>query len=363
MKDLTIIIPTFNEKDNIFRVYEAIISKIKNNINWEIIFVDDNSSDGTFKEIEKVIAIDKRVRAILRPNRRGLSSAVIEGFLSSYSKFFLVMDGDMQHDQNKINLLYDSINENDLDIVIASRFMNKEKTKPKLKLRFKISKLLINFFSYFTKLKLNDPLSGFFIIKSDLIFTYHNRFSGISFKILLDIILSIGINKLKIKEVPSELNKRESEESKLDTRNMADFLFLIIDKYFGNLIPIRFIKFSLVGCTGVFVQLFFAYILMRFFYLNFYYSNLVSIIIATASNFYLNNYFTYFDKKLRGYNIIIGMLKFQIFCFFGTIINYYVSYSLYNDFENWSIAILVGSFTGAVLNYVINNQFTWKKYS
>ena len=122
----------------------------------------------------------------------------------------------------------------------------------------KLSKLAISFFAKFLKIKLQDPLSGFFIIKSDLIFKYHNRFSGISFKILLDIILSIGIRNLKILEISSELNQRYSEKSKLDTRNVLDFLFLIVDKFFGKIIPLRFIMFSFVGFTGVFVQIFFA---------------------------------------------------------------------------------------------------------
>ena len=145
--------------------------------------------------------------------------------------------------------------------------------------------MVIKFFYKFLNIDLNDPLSGFFIIKKNLILEYHKFFSGISFKILLDIILTIGFRNLKIKELPSDLSDRFNEESKLDIRNIIDFIFLLIDKVFGKIIPLRFIKFSIVGFTGIFVQIFSAYILMRFFLINFNFANPLSIVIATASNF------------------------------------------------------------------------------
>ena len=127
MKDITIIIPTLNEKNNIRLVYDRITEVLQDSLKWEIVFVDDNSKDGTYNEIQKIIDIDSRVRGILRVDRRGLSSAVIDGFLSSSSEYFLVMDGDLQHDHTKISLMYKTIKNNDLDIVIASRFMLKKK--------------------------------------------------------------------------------------------------------------------------------------------------------------------------------------------------------------------------------------------
>jgi dolichol-phosphate mannosyltransferase len=122
MPKLSIVIPTFNEQDNVRPVYEAVAAALADQ-NWEIIFVDDASKDATTAEVMALSGADIRVRLIRRIGRRGLSSACIEGMLASTSEFVAVMDADLQHDENLLPSMLERLEQNSsLDLVVGSRY-------------------------------------------------------------------------------------------------------------------------------------------------------------------------------------------------------------------------------------------------
>ena len=123
-KNISIIIPTLNEKENINKLFYEIKKNLDNqNIIWEVIFVDDSEDNQTANAINKLQNIENNICLIKRFENRGWSSALIQGALSANAEYVIFIDGDLQHPPNKIKNLYDEIRNKNLDIVSASRFL------------------------------------------------------------------------------------------------------------------------------------------------------------------------------------------------------------------------------------------------
>src|SRR5579864_5255786 len=104
--ELTIVTPTFNESRNVALLVAA-VARALSNVRWELIFVDDNSPDGTAERVREIALTDPRIRIVHRHNRRGLSTACVEGILASAAPFVAVMDSDMQHDETILQAMFD----------------------------------------------------------------------------------------------------------------------------------------------------------------------------------------------------------------------------------------------------------------
>ena len=238
---LSIISPTYNEADNIVKF--VIQLSYSQNYDYEIIFVDDNSSDKTHEIIKKISKKKPHVRCIRRIGRRGLSSAVIEGCLSSSSDLLLIMDADLQHDEKKIPLMIKLILEKKLDVVIASRFLIHKKALGLSKYRNALSKFANFLANKISKAQLTDPMSGFFLVKRNVFDQIAPNLSGLCFKILLDI-FSSSKKKLKYKEISFTFKKRVHGESKLDSLVLWEYLLLLWQSKFGNIILQDFFPFA-----------------------------------------------------------------------------------------------------------------------
>ena len=163
---LSIIIPTYNESENIKPLFNR-ITKALTNIKYEIIFVDDNSIDGTIEEIKKLACKHKNIKLIVRRNKRGLSSAILTGFKNAQSQIIAVMDADLQHPPELLPKMFEKIEEC-YDIVIASRYTKGGKIQKWSIFRKIISKtasLIVHIAIPETR-KTKDPLSGFFMLKN-----------------------------------------------------------------------------------------------------------------------------------------------------------------------------------------------------
>ncbi|MCP1195815.1 polyprenol monophosphomannose synthase [Acetobacter senegalensis] len=212
---LSIIVPCYNEAENI-KILVSAIDKALSSVAWEIIFVDDNSPDNTIDVIRECAARDPRIRGIRRVGRKGLSSAVIEGVLSSSAPFAAVMDGDLQHDECCLVPMLREITEHGYDLVVASRYVvgGDDNGLDGIWRHF-LSKGGSSFTRRLLSIQLQDPMSGFFMFKRALFEKTATRMSGAGFKILLDLICSSSL-PLKIKEVPTTFKPRRYGESKLD---------------------------------------------------------------------------------------------------------------------------------------------------
>lgn len=355
--ELSVIVPTFNETDNI----QPLINKLEESlqgISWEVIFVDDDSPDGTSAKVREISLSDRRVRCIQRIGRRGLSSACIEGMLACASPFIAVMDADLQHDESLLTKMLGLLRTGNADLVIGSRYSSGGSVGEWNKKRYWISRLSTNVAQYITGTKLNDPMSGFFMLSRSLLDRVVHHLSGKGFKILLDIFLS-SKPPISFVELPYTFRTRQRGSSKLDFKVAYDFLFLIFDKTLGKFIPTKFVIFTVMGFAGAIVHLTTLWSFMIMLHKSFYFSQAIAIIFAILINYTLNNFLTHRDKQLRGFAFFTGLVSFYLICGIGAIANLQFSLFLYNLHVPWWIAGLNGAIIGGVWNYAVSSSVTW----
>ena len=355
--ELTIIVPTYNEYKNITLLVSA-LDKVLHDIAWEVIFVDDDSPDGTANLVRELAQEDQRVKCIHRLDRRGLSSACIEGVLASSSPVVCIMDADLQHDEKIIQDMYSTILKDDLELVIGSRYISAGSTGTMPKHRVWVSKFATLIGRLVLKQPVSDPMSGFFMLKRKFFEEIMRSLSGRGFKILLDILISAG-RKIKLVEMPYSMRERTQGESKLSAGVVWEFFQLILEKYFGKFFPGRFVSFVVVGLSGVVVHLFVLWLLHKYWATGFIPSQAVATLVAMTSNYILNNSFTFRDKKLHGIKFIRGLFSFYIACSMGAIINLSVATLLFEYALPWWFSGLMGAVVGAVWNYSLTATFTW----
>ena len=359
---LSIISPTYNEADNIIKFVNSIELTLRK-YDFEIIFVDDNSSDKTHEIIKKLSSKKPNIRCLRRIGRRGLSSAVIEGCLSSSSDLLLIMDADLQHDEKKIPLMLELIKEKQLDLIIASRFLNHKKALGLTKYRNALSKLANFLANTISKAKLTDPMSGFFLIKRTVFDQIAPNLSGLGFKILLDI-FSSSKNRLKYEEISFTFKKRVYGESKLDSLVLWEYLLLLWQSKFGNIISARFFSFCLIGGSGVFVHIVALYFFINFNF-SFLYAQTLSTFVAMTSNFFLNNMLTYRDKRKKGLAAFKALCLFYLTCGIGASANIGISNLLYVSNISgisgiWYFSGFIGAIVGSIWNFLMSSLVTWK---
>jgi dolichol-phosphate mannosyltransferase len=252
--ELTVILPTYNERANVPLIVAALRRALAG-IAFEVVFVDDNSPDGTAAIAHEIAATDPRVRVIRRIGRRGLAGACIEGMLSSSAPFVAVMDADLQHDETLLPKMLAALKAGDTDLAVASRRAEGGVIGEGLsRVRAAGSNLANSLAQRLLKVTLTDPMSGFFMLRRPIVDELAPKLSAQGFKILLDIVAS-GEGRLRIVEFPFVFRERREGESKLDTLVTFDYLGLLVSKYSGDRLSVRFLMFALVGASGVLVQL------------------------------------------------------------------------------------------------------------
>tara|TARA_B100000575_G_C23131960_1_gene656775 strand:+ start:1912 stop:3003 length:1092 start_codon:yes stop_codon:yes gene_type:complete len=359
---LSIISPTYNEADNIYPFIEK-INKSLNTNDYEIIFVDDNSPDDTHKIIKKASKTYTNVRCIRRIGRRGLSSAVIEGALSSSADFLVIIDADLQHDEKLINKMLELAKKEFLDVVVASRFKKEKKSLGLSTTRNYISRFANFLANKITNTNLSDPMSGFFLIKRSVFEDLAINLKGYGFKILLDIFASSN-RRIKYKEVSFNFRKRIFGNSKLDSLVVWEYFLLLWDSRMGKILPARFLSFCIIGGSGVIVHLTILYVLISY-KAVFLYAQTISTFFAMTSNFFLNNILTYSDRRKRGIDMVKALFIFYLTCGLGAFANIGVANFIYNGSiaklsGMWFFSGLIGAFVGALWNYMMSSQITWK---
>ena len=248
--DLAIVIPTFNERGNV-PVLVAKLDQALAGINWEAIFVDDDSPDGTADAAREIGRFDRRVRVIQRIGRRGLATACIEGMCATAAPAVAVIDGDLQHDETILPAMLAALKGDPaLDIVVGSRFVDGGGTGEWDRDRVAKSAFATKLSQRVLDVGLTDPMSGFFMMRTELLRAIAPRLAGIGFKILLDI-MAAGDRPLRFLELPYVFRTRSVGESKLDHVVALEYLIALYDRRFGRLVPVRFAMFSAIGVIGV----------------------------------------------------------------------------------------------------------------
>ncbi len=356
---LSVIVPCYNERPNVAPMIAKLDAALTD-IAWEVIYVDDNSPDGTAAEVRRIARQDRRVRCIRRIGRRGLASAVIEGALSSSADYVAVIDGDLQHDETRLPAMLAALQAGGCDIAVASRHVDGgDNSGLSSKFRHILSDGGIWLAQAFLPVRLTDPMSGFFMLPRPLFEDLARGLNGQGFKILLDLMLS-STAPLRVHEVPARFRERAAGESKMDALVMIQFGGLLLDKVFGGLLPLRFFSFALVGALGVVVHLLILALVRQTTPLGFEAEQTIATIVAMAFNFQLNNAITYRDQRLKGPALWRGLILFMVVCGFGAIANIGIAQVLYERHTAWTVAGGIGAMIGVVWNYAVSATLVWR---
>jgi dolichol-phosphate mannosyltransferase len=356
--ELTVVIPTFNERANIAAVVER-LRTVLDGVAWEAIFVDDDSPDHTSAVVKEIGAQDPRVRCIRRVGRRGLAGACIEGMLASQAPYVAVMDADLQHDEALLPAMLSILRTGEADIVIGSRHLEGGGADGFSRTRRAGSDIAGTVANRLFRLDVSDPMSGFFMLPRPLAEELAPRLSTQGFKILLDLLVSAD-TPMRVRELPYRFRARLEGASKLDKRMIMDFAGLLVAKATDDLIPIRFVSFLMVGTAGMMIHILTLKFALLFLDVSFGIGQTIATLVAMTSNFIFNNMLTYRDQRLHGLTAIKGLLLFFVICSVGAVSNIGVANWIYAHEGVWWVAGLSGSVLSAVWNYAISSAVVWR---
>lgn len=365
--EIAVVIPTFNEKANV----PTLIAKLDQALagrNWEAIFVDDDSPDGTADAAREIGRLDKRVRVIQRIGRRGLSSACIEGMCATAAPVVAVIDGDLQHDEMLLPAMLDLLKgdasaDGALDVVVGSRFVVGGCTGEWDSDRVAKSAFATKLSRRVLKADLSDPMSGFFAIRTEIVRRLAPELSAIGFKIMLDL-LTASPQPLRFLELPYTFRVRTEGESKLDHVVAMEYLIALYDRMFGRFVPVRFAMFSAIGVLGVGIHMAVLTALFVGLDVEFVLGEIIATLAALTFNFFLNNALTYRDRRLKGWRQLVdGWVSFAVICSVGAVANVGIAAFLYEMRDGaWAASAMIGVLVGAVWNYALSSKFTWGRY-
>jgi len=357
--DLAVVVPTYNEKDNVAEVVQR-LERALAGASWEVVFVDDDSPDGTADAVRAIAQTTPRVRLLQRVGRRGLSRAVIEGVLSTSSPYIAVMDADLQHDESILPLMLQRLVGEQLDVVVGSRYIEGGSVGDWDARRLRMSRLATVAARLLIGTAIADPLSGFFLMRREAFDLSVRRLSGEGYKILLDL-LATAPQRLKFAEVPYSFRPRHAGESKLDSAVLWEFGLLLVDKLLRRFVPSRFVLFSLVGVSGVGVHFSVLWLAYRQAGLDFGVAQTAATLVAMTTNYALNDWLTYHDRRHRGLSSWLGgLLSFYTICGLGVVANIGVATALFAK-EGWIVAAAAGALVGVVWNYAVSAAVTWRR--
>ena len=353
--DLSIIIPTYNEKDNIQILLEKINEEFENNkINGEVIIVDDGSPDGTGEIVDELRKKYENLKVIHRKGKLGLSSAVLEGFKIGDGSILGVMDADLSHPPEKILEMFRIINNDGADFVIGSRYVNGGKIEGwgiKRKIMSKGATLLARVFT-----SVKDPMTGFFMIKRESI--KDKKLNPKGFKILLELIIKADYNK--IKEIPITFVNRTKGKSKADFKEIFSYLKNLMGYLHYKKITNEFFKFAFVGLIGTVINLLILYSLTEFFGIYYLFSAGVAFIISASNNFILNKIWT-FKERIKD-KILSKYVKFFSVSLVALFVNLFFLY-IFTEFLGiyYMISQVIAIGIALIINFLGNKIWTFKK--
>ena len=357
--ELSIIVPTFNERDNVIELVQR-VGACLGDCAWELLYVDDDSPDGTAELVRQLAAKDSRIRCLQRLGRRGLSSACVEGMLASSAPYLAVIDGDLQHDERLLPQMLAALKQGDTDMVVGSRYIVGGGTGEWAAARIRLSKFGTRLSRMLVPETLTDPMSGFFMLRRPVFDGAVRKLSNIGTKILMDLFAS-SPEPLRFKELPYSFRLRHAGVSKLDSLTAWEYAMLLLDKLFGHIVPVRFVAFCIVGALGVAVHFSILSVLLHFAHADFLVGQATATVCTMTFNFAVNNVLTYRDKRLRGLRWLRGWLSFNIACGLGACMNVGLATYVNQVTGIWYLAALAGIAVGAVWNYAVTKRLTWAR--
>jgi len=355
--EISVIVPTFNAQAGVPILVER-LGRVLAGCDWEVLFVDDNSPDGTSAVARAIGETDGRVRCMRRIGRRGVASACLEGMLASQAHYLAVIDAKLLHDETLLVEMLERLRGGLVDLVVASRYMGSGSAAvPNNTAR--MSRWSSALQRRFLGVDLTDPMSGTFMIRRDAFEPLAAALSSQSTSILLDLNL-VARGRLRVAELP-RASHGGGQPGLLDVAIAIEFVGLTVARWTHDAISIRFLMFCLVGLSGVAIHLAILRLGLLSVGLPFAAAQTAAAIGAMVWNFTLNNLFTYHDQRLTGRAFWGGLIRFQLICAIGAISNIGVASFIYSGDQNWWLAGLCGVVMGAVWNYAVTSVFVWRR--
>ena len=374
---LSIILPTYNESQNILRVIDSIAEAIPKGIRSEIIIVDDNSPDGTGSVVAEYVGrlthqLKKHlhIQVIKREDKKGLSSAILTGIHRASGEVVVVMDSDMSHPPQTIPKMLDEINHSKCDIVVASRYIKGGSVSGWPFKRKMISKGATKIAQYSLGINVKDPMSGFFAFRRHVINGIN--FDAIGYKMLLEIL--VKVKGARIKEIPYTFTNRRLGSSKLDASTMYDYFRAVWRLYrYGRAAPeekrksVRFLskagRFYTVGASGLLLNYLASFTLTTLFPSIWYlHATIAGIMLSITSNFFLNKLWTFEDRNLSVKRTITQYGLFAGFSGFGALVQISMVYYLVeSQGQSYPLALILAVATASISNFLLNKKWTFKE--
>ena len=364
VKELSVVIPTYNEAENL-PILISRLGAVLEGIDYELVVVDDDSPDQTWKIAQRLGNEDKRIKVIRRQDARGLSSAVVTGMASSNGKVISVMDADMQHDEAILPQMYRAVAEGKYDICVGSREAPGGDYGDWSKSRRFVSYTAKAMAYLALSTPIKDPMSGYFAISHEYFDRTIDRINPSGFKILLEFVTR-G-DKPRVEEIGYRFRNRVYGETKLNAAVAVEYLLALIDLRFGWLIPNRFVKFGMVGVSGSMVN-FLGFAVASSLGISVPASVFIGVQSAIMWTYFGNNIFTFSPIRYRGMSYLRGLVLYEFASIYGLVIQLSVITTIIaywpavNDHLGLKyMAYMIGVMFAALGNYFIHTNYTWNR--
>ncbi len=357
---LTVVLPTYNERPNIRPIVLHLIP-LQHAFDLELLFVDDDSADGSAEEVRELAHDYSCVRLIRRVGRYGLSSAIKEGILDSTGDVVVVMDSDGQHEPSAVSRIVEVLQSSRSDLVIGSRFHPEAEILGLSEKRERNSNFAnaVARFSLPRYRNLSDYMSGFFALRPKRCLTYVRQVDVNGFKFLYEL-LALSHGHLKVSEIPLSFKPRIAGESKLNLAVVWDLGISILHTLLLRMVPRRAVSFALVGFTGIGIHLLIFSLMRRMLGANFEHAQVVAVVGAASSNYLINNILTFRSQQLKGAALLLGLVRFLLVTSLGMVANVGISSAFYRQVAPQPVlALLAGIAVDFVWKYAASSRFVW----
>ncbi|MEG5136373.1 MULTISPECIES: glycosyltransferase [unclassified Microcoleus] len=360
----SLVIPTYNECKNVKSIVEQLSQLLDGVIpgNYELIVVDDNSPDRTWEVAQSLTAEYPHLRVMRRSDERGLSTAVIRGWQASRGEVLGVIDADLQHPPETLLQLLSEI-QRGADLAAASRHVDEGGVSD-----WSVVRRLLSRGAQIVGLivlpgvvgRVSDPMSGYFMVRRSCVAGKTMNPAG--YKILIEV---LGRGDIRwIGEVGYVFQERKAGESKVTGKQYIEYLRHLLILRFARWPMGKFLRFGLVGFSGVFVNMAVLYVLREIFNLELTRSLILAAELAIISNFFWNDLWTFGDISKRQPGMkqrLKRLLKFNTICLMGLILNVLLVNVMFNILGmNEYLATLIAIAVVTLWNFWINMKLSWR---
>ncbi|MDE1863476.1 MAG: glycosyltransferase family 2 protein [Thaumarchaeota archaeon] len=371
---LSIIIPTYNERQNITKMLDMVSSFLPPAADAEIVVVDDNSPDGTAEVAKRYASssmsrMDCEIKVISRKGAKGLSSAILAGIRASIGEAVVVMDGDFSHPPETITKMIEELKRSDCDIVVASRYVEGGSITGWPFKRKLISKGATKIAQRSLGIKIKDPMSGFFAFRRNVI--RNISFDAIGYKLLLEIL--VKARGARVREIPYNFTDRRAGSSKMDGSVIRDYVKSVWKLYrYGKSTregrtSVRFLskagRFYTVGASGLLVNYLVSFLFGAAFpNLWYIYATMIGITFSMTTNFILNKIWTFEDRNTAARTTLVQYISFLGFSSIGAAFQLGMIYLLVGtEHMNYGLALFASVAIASIGNFVLNKKWTFKE--